>query len=118
MTDVLMFGQVMTDLAVPALADALERAGLRTQRRESSLFQGGEYVSLWGHPGVVSSLERVEPGEYLARGDADTVDALEPVARALSGALTGLGMRHRLEVYDDDGTLAAYFHHQFPQDEG
>lgn len=115
-TDVLMFGGAVTDLPMAALADALRRAGIPAEVRESSLFTGGRYVRAVTASDVDCSFERIEPAEYLVRGDADRLGQLEPFARALSAALTEAGVRHRLEVYAEDESLAAYLHHQWPQD--
>lgn len=54
-----------------------------------------------------------KPGEYLVRGDADDLPAIEPFARVLAGR----GVRHSLELYRDEA-LIAYFHHQMPQPPG
>lgn len=111
--DVLMAGVLMTALPVAALADALVGAGLAAEARESSLMEGGAYVRVGGAPDVHCALERLPSAEYLARGDAESLDALAALARALSAALTGLGIRHQLEVYAG-AELAAYLHHQWP----
>ncbi len=115
-TDVLMFGGAMTDLPPAALADALRRGGTPAEVRESSLFTGGWYVRIVTASGVDCSFERIEPTEYLVRGDADRLVQLEPFARALSAALAKAGVRHRLEVYAEDESLAAYLDHAWPQD--
>lgn len=114
--DAVMSGTVMTDLPRHALAEALRRAGIPAQVRQSSHYADGEYVRAGGESGVYCSLERASPSEYLVRGDAEGVEALETYARALSAALAGLGVRHRLELYDEEGALAAYVHHQWPRD--
>lgn len=111
--DVLMFGTLAADLPVAALADALRRAGISAEARESSLYAGGEYVRVDAMPDVHCSLERLSSAEYLARGDADTLDELAALAGALSAALAALEMRHSLELYADD-VLAGHFHHQQP----
>ena len=103
----------MTGLPVAALADALRRAGLSAQARESSHYEGGAYVRVNAMPDVHCSLERLAFAEYLARGDAETLDALATLARTLSAALATLGIRHSLELYAGD-ELAAHFHHQSP----
>jgi hypothetical protein len=112
-TDVLMCGTAVTDLPLPATADALRRAGIAAQVRESSHYEGGAYVRVGAAPDVHCSLERLASAEYLVRGDADALDSLTGLARALSAALAVLGIRHRLELYVGD-VLAAYFHHQWP----
>lgn len=117
-TDVLMFGGAMTDLPPAALAGAMRRGGIPATVRESSLFEGGTYIRAATPPGVDCSFEHIEPTEYLIRGDADGLDALDPFARTLSAALTQAGVRHRLEVYGEDESLAAYHHHQWPQSAG
>ncbi|HYW11235.1 MAG TPA: hypothetical protein VE871_04740 [Longimicrobium sp.] len=114
-TDVLMFGGAVTELPLAALADALRRAGIPAEVRESSLFTGGGYIRAGTASGVNCSFEHIEPTEYLVRGDADRLVELESYARALSAALTRAGVRHRLEVYGEDESLAVYLHHAWPQ---
>jgi hypothetical protein len=115
-TDVLMFGGATTALPPAALADALRRAGIPAEVRESSLFTGGRYIRAGTASGVTCSFEHIEPPEYLVRGDADRLAELGPFARALSAALAKAGVRHRLEVYGEDESLALYLHHAWPQD--
>ena len=116
-TDALMFGGATTDLPPAALVDAMRRAGMRFERRDASP-DSGAYARIVSSSGVDCSFERIAPAEYLVRGDAERLAPLESFARALSAALAAAGVRHRLEVYAEDDSLAAYFHHQWPQDAG
>ena len=47
--------------------------------------------------------------------DADTPRQMTEHARVVSAVLARAGLRHRFEVYDDDGVLVAYFHHDWSQ---
>lgn len=109
----LLFGQALTDLPPAALVDVLRRAGLDARYRESAHRVGGAYVRVDG-PGADCSLERGEPGEYLVHDAAGEREALEALARTLSAALAEIGVRHRLELYDDDDPSGACFRHQWP----
>jgi hypothetical protein len=99
--DALLFGQALTNLLPDGLATALRRAGLNARYRESAHRFGGAYVRVDGPGGADCSLERGEPGEYLVHDAGGEREALESLARALSAALAKLGVRHRLELYDD-----------------
>jgi sarcosine oxidase gamma subunit len=109
-----LFGQVMAELAAPALTEALRHAGIVAEPRESAYPAARAEIRVHRAAGVECLLEQVAPAEYLVRDASGTLDALRNLAEGLSAALTGLGVRHRLEVYADDDSLAAYFHHQYP----
>lgn len=112
-----MAGELLTDVGLRPLSSRLASAGLRVQIRESSHYQGGEYIRVY--EGADFTMEHVGLGEYLARGDAGSVEQMLATASRVSQALTGLGIRHRFEVYDSGNRLAGYLHHDWPQtDEG
>lgn len=110
----LLFGQALTNLLPNELAHALRRAGLDARYRESAHRSGGAYVRVDGPGGADCSLERGEPGEYLVHDAGGGREALEALARALSAALAGLGVRHRLELYDDGDPSGAGPRHTWP----
>lgn len=113
-SEVRLYGHALTDLDPPALARGLARAGLPPMLRESSLRGGGTYLRIHGAADAECTLERIAPAEYQAAGDAVDADAFHALVRALSAALAGMDVRHRLEVYDGDDVLVAYFHHLWP----
>jgi hypothetical protein len=113
-SDARLFGQALTDLPPAALADALRRAGLDARYRESAHRVGGAYVRVDGPGGADCSLERGEPGEYLVHDAGGEREPLEALARALSAALAKLGVRHRLELYDDGDPSGASPLHRWP----
>lgn len=47
-------------------------------------------------------------------GDASTTTELFRDAAVVSSALAAAGIRHRLEIYDDEQNCAGCFHHQWP----
>lgn len=100
-SEALLFGQARSDLPPDGLADALRRAGLDARCRESAHREGGAYGRLDGPGDADCALERGAPGEYLAHDAGGPLHALEGLARALSAALAGLGIRHRLELYGE-----------------
>jgi hypothetical protein len=115
-----LFGQVLTDLRPRALADALRGAVLDAQRRESSLFTGGEYVRVHGPGEADAALERTDPRPYLVHDAAGEPGPMADLARALSAALTALDLPHRLELYGeaDGNALTARHAHHWPADAG
>lgn len=115
-----LFGQVLTDLRPRALADALRGAGLDAQRRESSLFTGGEYVRVHGPGEADAALERTDARHYLVHDAAGELGPMAGLARALSGALAALDLPHRLELYGkaDENALTACHAHRWPADAG
>lgn len=109
-----LFGQALTNLLPDDLATALRRTGLDARYRESAHRFGGAYVRVDGPGGADCSLERGGPGEYLVHDAAGERGALEALARALSTALGKLGVRHRLELYDDGDSSDAGPRHRWP----
>jgi hypothetical protein len=105
-------GQVMTSLTPAELTPALRSAGLRATLTESR----GEGPSVWldAVGDADCSIQPYEPGEYLVCDAGGELGALDDLARSLSAALTGMGIRHRLEVYDEDHDMSSYLHHDWP----
>jgi hypothetical protein len=64
------------------------------------------------------TLERINAREYLASGDADSVQQMSLAAERLSRALSDLGVRHRFEISEDRGEIVHYLHYLWPQAEG
>jgi len=118
--DALLAGQLITPLAVDALAAALAGQGIAAEARESSLHTGGRYLRVHADPADPAdlTLERIEDDEYLARGYADVLEPLAAIAGRVSSALARLGIRHRLELYEDRFPIPViYLHHQWPQED-
>ena len=113
-SEALIFGQALTGLPPADLADALRRAGLDARCRESAHREGGAYVRVDGPGAADCSLERGDPGEYLVHDAGGPRGALEALARALSAALAGLGIRHRLELYGEGDPLEPYLQLGWP----
>ena len=111
-----MAGEVQTGLNPRALAARLRAAGLRAEVRESSHYEGGHYVRIREVGDF--TLERIADGEYLARADADSVEPVLRAASRVSAALTGLGIRHRFEVYDGPSEMVDYRHYLWPRSPG
>jgi hypothetical protein len=109
----LMAGEVHTRLSRRALASRLAAAGLRAEVRESCHYEGGRYIRVYEADDF--TLERVGSGEYLAHADADTMEQLHQAAARVSGALTGLGIRHRFELSHRHSEAVHYLHHLWPR---
>lgn len=106
-------GQMITNVPLADLADAFRRAGLDAHYHANPF--GDEEVPVAGAGDADCLLERVRPGEYLVVDSGGERTALEEMARAMSAALSGMAIRHRLELYDrDDREMFAYLHHRWP----
>jgi hypothetical protein len=54
-------------------------------------------------------------GQPIIDASAETVEGMMQDGRLVSQALARAGVKHRFEVYDDDGDeLAGYLHHGWP----
>ena len=56
-------------------------------------------------------------GDPCVDADADTAEELMGEARLVSDALARAGIRHRFGIYDDNGDLCGYLHHEWPSSE-
>lgn len=115
-TTALLSGEIETGVGFCRLARRLTRAGVRVEIGESCHYQGGRYLRVG--EGCRLTLERINAREYLADGDADSVDQMLPAVTRLSRALSDLGIRHRFEVSDDRSPVVHYLHHLWPQPDG
>lgn len=106
-----LFGQVLTDLRPRALADALRDRGLDARVRESSHYDGGEYVRVHGGDDADAAIERTDATHYLVHDAAGEPGAMRRLVRALSAALTALDLSHRLELYAEADEDAVPEHH-------
>lgn len=99
-----VYGQIDGALTLDALAARLAGDGMRVTL--------GRYAVRLSGARFRCKLAPTEDGFLLADG----VDGADPTAdaRALSRWLALKGLRHRLEVHDDDGALLHYFHHAWP----
>ncbi len=106
-------GEISASGGLSQLAAILSRGGVRVAHRESSHYEGGSYLA--AGVGADVTVGCVAPGDFLVRGDADTVGLMVAAASQLSQGLATTGTRHRFEVYDGDGRLLHYLHHRWPQ---
>jgi hypothetical protein len=106
-------GMVITDLPPAELTSALERAGLRASLAQST--HKGARVFIDALVGDADcEIQPYRPGEYLVANAGGERGALLEMSRGLSAALTGMGIRHALELYGADREMYAYFHHEWP----
>src|SRR4051812_12756773 len=112
-TTALLSGQIETGIGLCRLSRRPAPAGPRVEIGESCHYQGGRYLRV--DEGCHLTLERINAREYLAAGDADSVDQMLPPVTRLSRALSNLGIRHRFEVSDDQSPVVHYLNHLWPQ---
>ncbi len=109
----LLFGQVKTSLGLPDLLAALQTAGLNAETHEPDQDKSGQYISLQDQTAHVTFEPTKE--EYLVGGEAGGVAELQALTEKVSGVLSAAQLKHRFELYADEDSLAAYFHHDWPQ---
>jgi len=107
-------GQIVTDFSQSQLLHELIRHGMVVETRESSHYLEGHYIEVHGDAAI--SIERVDDKVFWIGGDADDPRTLIQDAQALSLALSNIGLRHRLEVYDNESHSLGYCHWSWPQD--
>jgi|GEM_PF-4372629 len=105
-------GQLMTDVPLARVADAFRRAGLDTHYHANP--RGGVEVRVNGAGDADCLVEPGDPGEYLVCDAGGESEMVEEMARTMSAVLTGMGIRHRLELYEDERRMFAYLHHDWP----
>jgi hypothetical protein len=89
------------------MADILRARGLHiVVGRYSIRFEDCQYFSFEQYGGDL--------GEPCINADADTVEDMIRDAKLVSRALASADIRHRFEIYDHTGNLAAYLHHRWP----
>ena len=108
----LLCGQIETDFSRSLLLRGLIRHGMVGETRESSHYREGHYIQI--HLDSDITIERIEQNEFLIRGDADDPSTLKRDSEALSLSLAKIGLRHRLEIYDDEHQLIGYSHWNWP----
>ena len=109
----LLFGQVKTSLGLSDLLAALQNAGLNAEIHEPDQDKSGQYVLLQDQTAQVTFEPAKE--EYLVGGEAGGVAELQVLAEKVSGGLSAAQIKHRFELYADEDSLVAYFHHDWPQ---
>ena len=57
-------------------------------------------------------------GEPCIEADADSIERLLRDGELVSDALARADIRHRLEVHDQNEGVVAYFHHEWPLQDG
>lgn len=111
--DAYLGGQMMADVPLADLADAFRRAGLDADYHANP--HGDEEVFVDGAGDADCLLMPEHPGEYWVCDSGGERAGLEEMARTMSAVLTGMGIRHRLELYDRaDHEMFAYLHHGWP----
>lgn len=85
------------------LAAMLDKAGLHVEMRRRSICVEDRLEFLFdaGEPQI--DYDRTAPLEETTR-----------LGNAVSDVLSAARFRHRLEVYDDEDRLAAYYHYEWP----
>lgn len=109
----LLFGQVKTSFALSDLLAALKNAGLNAEIHEADQDKSGQYISLQDGAAQVTFEPAKE--EFLIGGEASNVAELQALAEKVSSVLAAAQLKHRFELYADEDSLVAYFHHDWPQ---
>jgi hypothetical protein len=86
---------------------------LQAQVRESSHYQGGRYLLVHNRADARLTFEKVTSGEFLIKGETDTVEALEQLADKISKALAREKLKHRMELYDAGGNMYQYLNYNW-----
>ncbi len=107
-----LYGQALTRRPVIDLSSQLAMGGLSAQVRESSHYTGGIYIRVYD--GEDFTFERISGDEYLIRGFEPAIDKLLEVAMLVSSRMTTLQIRHSMEIYTLEDTLAHYLHYEWP----
>ena len=102
-----VFGEIDSALPAGDLAELLDAGDWRAS--------SGRYAIRLHGPDCACALE-ADDGGYLIRDGIDGSDEIAG-ARSLSGHLAARGLRHRIEVYDAESKLVAYFHREWPRAE-
>jgi hypothetical protein len=112
-SDASLAGQILTDLPLVELFHAFRRAGLDAHYHVAP--HGAADVRVNGAGDAGCLVEDGDPGEYLVCDAGGERGALAEMARTMSAALAGMGVRHRLELYDgDDAEMFLYLHLGWP----
>lgn len=102
-------GELSTWPSKEELAQALIAAGLRVYvGRYSVRVEDCESFSFEQYGGDIS--------EPCIAADAETTEVMIKDGQLVSDALVAAGIRHRFEVYDGNNNLAAYLHHNWPEE--
>jgi hypothetical protein len=102
-------GELSTWPSKEELAQALIDAGLRVYvGRYSVRVEDCESFSFEQYGGDIS--------EPCIAADAETTEGMIKDGQRVSDALVAAGIKHRFEVYDGNSNLAAYFHHNWPEE--
>lgn len=106
--------QIITDLSPTELVALLRQEGVDAHLKESAYSSAS--IRLKGRGDIDGFLQSADPGEYLLRDGLGERHAMEALSRGLSAALLRLGIRHRVELYDEHDRMFDYLHHDWPLD--
>ncbi len=104
----IVFGTLAATWPIAEFSTLISTHGLRFELRDSSHYQGGQYLRLLDSRTHLT-VERTSQNECLIRADAESLDEVAPLLRRFSGALSALRVAHRLELYGDDDKLVDSF---------
>jgi hypothetical protein len=101
-------GTLKSELTPEDLSARFAQLGIVSEVRDSQHYSTGEYLRV-PHADVHIALERASRGEYLIRADADSDAILNELCVRLSAQLSNAGLRHKLEIYDENDTLLSEY---------
>jgi hypothetical protein len=99
-------GILTSNLMPEGLSALFAQVGIDSEVRHSQHYASGQYVRI-RHSDVHMTLERANPVEYLVRADAESSEILNEMCGHLSEKFSIAGLRHKLEIYDENDTLVA-----------
>jgi hypothetical protein len=108
----LAHGQLLVHFSLTQLREFLH--DLPVQLRESSHYEGGQYLIVRADHDARITFEKITATEFLLAGEASTKEGLAVICQQVSAVLSKAQLRHRLELYDAADTLYQYLHYDWP----
>ena len=111
--DAYIHGQLIINASFSHLAQLLSEAGFQAEIRQSSHYEGGQYLSLRSPNKARWTFEKIGNEEYLITADEQAMPQLHAFATLLSSFFSQHNWRHRLEIYNAKDELMYYLHYHW-----
>lgn len=112
--DAYIHGQLIVNASFSHLAQLLSEAGFQAEIRQSSHYEGGQYLSLRSPNKARWTFEKIGNEEYLITADEQAMPQLLAFATLFSSFFSRHHWRHRLEIYDAKDKLNHYLQYHWP----